>query len=63
MDTEASQSQGHARSNGQAASGQGGSGRAAGQQRETEFTVYIRGQRYNKLELIGRGGSSKVYKV
>lgn len=39
------------------------SSRAAGQSRETEFTVYIRGQRYNKLELIGRGGSSKVYKV
>lgn len=61
MDTEASQNQGHARS--KAACAQGGSGRAAGQQRETEFTVYIRGQRYNKLELIGRGGSSKVYKV
>ncbi len=40
-----------------------GRAQAAGQPRETEFTVYIRGQRYNKLELIGRGGSSKVYKV
>lgn len=31
--------------------------------REDENTVVVRGTRYTKLECVGRGGSSKVYKV
>ena len=31
--------------------------------REDENMVMVRGTRYTKLECVGRGGSSKVYKV
>ncbi|KAF5096093.1 hypothetical protein DV451_004405 [Geotrichum candidum] len=31
--------------------------------RKTKNTIYVNGQAYQRLELIGRGGSSKVYKV
>lgn len=31
--------------------------------REDENSVVVRGTRYTKLECVGRGGSSKVYKV
>lgn len=31
--------------------------------REDENTVIVRGNRYTKLECVGRGGSSKVFKV
>ena len=31
--------------------------------REDENTVVVRGTRYTKLECVGRGGSSKVFKV
>lgn len=31
--------------------------------RKTKSTIYVNGQAYQRLELIGRGGSSKVYKV
>lgn len=31
--------------------------------REDAQTVYVQGTRYTKLECVGRGGSSKVFKV
>ena len=31
--------------------------------REDENTVMVRNTRYTKLECVGRGGSSKVFKV
>ena len=31
--------------------------------REDENSVIVRGNRYTKLECVGRGGSSKVFKV
>ena len=50
----------------QAAAQQQQSAQLQGQQRrvrEDENTVIVRGTRYTKLECVGRGGSSKVFKV